>query len=59
MRMSPYALPQHKTRTFLKTRTHKGEGSNELRFEDEAEKQQVYIPAQKNESVQTRTSAST
>jgi type VI secretion system secreted protein VgrG len=45
---SPYALPQHKTRTFLKTRTHKGEGSNELRFEDEAEKQQVYIHAQKN-----------
>jgi len=32
----------------LKTRTHKGEGSNELRFEDEAEKQQVYIHAQKN-----------
>jgi type VI secretion system secreted protein VgrG len=46
--MPPYALPQHKTRTVLKTRTHKGEGSNELRFEDEAEKQQVYIHAQKN-----------
>ncbi|MEH6357321.1 MAG: type VI secretion system tip protein TssI/VgrG, partial [Marinobacter sp.] len=46
--MPPYALPQYKTRTVLKTRTHKGEGSNELRFEDEAEKQQVYIHAQKN-----------
>ncbi|PFG09325.1 Rhs element Vgr protein [Marinobacter sp. LV10MA510-1] len=46
--MPPYALPQHKTCTFLKTRTHKGEGSNELRFEDEADKQQVYIHAQKN-----------
>ncbi|HEV8078240.1 MAG TPA: type VI secretion system tip protein TssI/VgrG, partial [Marinobacter sp.] len=46
--MPPYPLPQHKTRTVLKTRTHKGEGSNELRFEDEAEKQQVYIHAQKN-----------
>jgi type VI secretion system secreted protein VgrG len=46
--MPLYALPQHKTRTVLKTRTHKGEGSNELRFEDEAEKQQIYIHAQKN-----------
>ncbi|UQG54257.1 MULTISPECIES: type VI secretion system tip protein TssI/VgrG [unclassified Marinobacter] len=46
--MPPYALPQYKTRTVLKTQTHKGEGSNEVRFEDEAEKQQVYIHAQKN-----------
>jgi len=44
----PYALPEHKTRTTLKTQTHKGEGSNELRFEDEADKQQVYIHAQKD-----------
>uniref|UniRef100_UPI003A93136B type VI secretion system Vgr family protein n=1 Tax=Marinobacter sp. TaxID=50741 RepID=UPI003A93136B len=42
----PYALPEHKTRTTLKTQTHKGEGSNELRFEDEADKEQVYIHAQ-------------
>ncbi len=33
----PYGLPEHKTRTTLKTKTHKGEGSNELRFEDEGE----------------------
>jgi type VI secretion system secreted protein VgrG len=44
----PYALPEHKTRTTLKTQTHKGEGSNELRFEDEAEEEQVYIHAQKD-----------
>ncbi len=44
----PYALPEHKTRTTLKTQTHKGEGSNELRFEDEADKQQVYVHAQKD-----------
>ncbi|MEH6357269.1 MAG: type VI secretion system tip protein TssI/VgrG [Marinobacter sp.] len=44
----PYALPEHKTRTTLKTRTHKGEGSNELRFEDEAEKEQIYVHAQKD-----------
>ena len=44
----PYALPRHKTRTTLKTQTHKGEGSNELRFEDEADKEHIYIHAQKN-----------
>jgi len=44
----PYGLPEHKTRTTLKTQTHKGEGSNELRFEDEADKQQIYVQAQKD-----------
>ncbi|MDN6318454.1 MAG: type VI secretion system tip protein VgrG [Marinobacter sp.] len=44
----PYALPEHKTRTTLKTQTHKGDGSNELRFEDEADKQQIYVHAQKD-----------
>eukprot|EP00163_Fabomonas_tropica_P007376 TRINITY_DN170_c0_g1_i5.p1 TRINITY_DN170_c0_g1~~TRINITY_DN170_c0_g1_i5.p1 ORF type:complete len:707 (+),score=87.96 TRINITY_DN170_c0_g1_i5:1150-3270(+) len=44
----PYALPEHKTRTVLKTQTHKGEGSNELRFEDEAGKEQIYVHAQKD-----------
>jgi len=44
----PYALPEHKTRTTLKTQTHKGEGSNELRFEDEADKEQIYVHAHKD-----------
>ena len=44
----PYGLPEHKTRTTLKTKTHKGEGSNELRFEDEADQEQIYIHAQKD-----------
>ncbi|MDX1800959.1 MAG: type VI secretion system tip protein TssI/VgrG, partial [Marinobacter sp.] len=44
----PYALPEHKTRTTLKSQTHKGDGSNELRFEDEAEKQQIYVHAQRD-----------
>ena len=49
----PYSLPEHKTRTTLKTQTHKGEGSNELRFEDEADKEQIYIHAQKDLDVLT------
>ncbi len=44
----PYALPEHKTRTVLKTQSHKGEGSNELRFEDEAGQEQIYLHAQKD-----------
>ncbi|MCA6976574.1 type VI secretion system tip protein TssI/VgrG, partial [Pectobacterium carotovorum] len=32
---SPYPLPAHKTRTVLRTKTHQGEGFNELRFEDQ------------------------
>ncbi|WP_413785063.1 bacteriophage T4 gp5 trimerisation domain-containing protein, partial [Marinobacter litoralis] len=34
--------------TTLKTKTHKGEGSNELRFEDEAGEEQIYVHAQKD-----------
>jgi len=44
----PYGLPEHKTRTTLKTKTHKGEGSNELRFEDEAGQEQIYVHAQRD-----------
>ncbi|PVY76248.1 Rhs element Vgr protein, partial [Tamilnaduibacter salinus] len=44
----PETLPKHKTRTTLKTQTHKGEGHNELRFEDEADQQQIYVHAQKD-----------
>ncbi|MDG3714587.1 type VI secretion system tip protein VgrG, partial [Pseudomonas aeruginosa] len=42
----PYELPKHKTRMTIKSQTHKGQGSNELRFEDEAGQEEVYIHAQ-------------
>ncbi|MCE0559156.1 type VI secretion system tip protein VgrG [Motilimonas sp. E26] len=44
----PYQLPAHKTRTVLKTDTHKGAGSNEIRFEDELSREQIYIHGQKD-----------
>ncbi len=44
----PYPLPANKTRTTIKTQTHKGEGSNELRFDDECDQEEVYIHAQKD-----------
>ncbi|AOR60701.1 type VI secretion system tip protein VgrG [Pectobacterium parmentieri] len=44
----PYELPTHKTRTVLRSRTHKGKGSNELRFEDQSGQEEVFIHAQKD-----------
>ena len=49
--VAPYLLPNHKTRTVLKTQTHQGEGSNEIRFEDQASIEQIYVHAQKDQDV--------
>ncbi|MBW3731635.1 type VI secretion system tip protein TssI/VgrG [Aeromonas dhakensis] len=48
---SPYELPANKTRTVLRTETHQGEGFNELRFEDQAGKEEIYIHGQKDLNV--------
>ncbi|WP_422675076.1 bacteriophage T4 gp5 trimerisation domain-containing protein, partial [Billgrantia desiderata] len=44
----PYELPAHKTRTVIRTQSHQGEGFNELRFEDEAGQEQIWLHAQKD-----------
>ncbi|AYH07686.1 type VI secretion system tip protein VgrG [Pectobacterium parmentieri] len=44
----PYELPTHKTRTVLRSRTHKGKGFNELSFEDQSGQEEVFIHAQKD-----------
>lgn len=49
--LPPYELPKHKTRMTIKSRTHKGAGFNELRFEDELGQQEVYIHAEKDKNV--------
>ncbi|ROP59948.1 type VI secretion system secreted protein VgrG [Enterobacter sp. BIGb0383] len=46
--LAPYPLPAGKTRTTLRTQTHKGTGFNELRFEDEAGKEEIFIHGQKD-----------
>jgi type VI secretion system secreted protein VgrG len=49
--MPPYALPDHKTVSTLKSRSSKGGGAedfNELRFEDEKGKEYVLMQAQKD-----------
>ena len=44
----PYPLPEHKTRTVFRTQSHKSDGFNELRFEDEADQEQIWLHAQKD-----------
>ena len=44
----PSAFPDSKTQTAFRTQTHKGDGFNELRFEDENGKQEVFMHAQKD-----------
>jgi type VI secretion system secreted protein VgrG len=45
----PYTLPDEKTKSTIKTRsTPGGQGSNELRFEDAAGSEEVYLHAQRD-----------
>ena len=44
----PYELPKHKTRSTFKTDTHQGTGFNELRFEDENGREEIYVHAEKD-----------
>jgi len=44
----PYDLPEHKTRSSFRTNTHKGDGFNELRFEDERGQEELYIHAERD-----------
>ncbi|WP_139535854.1 type VI secretion system tip protein TssI/VgrG, partial [Escherichia coli] len=45
---SPGDLPGTKTQMTIRSKTYKGSGFNELRFEDATSNEQVYIHAQKN-----------
>jgi len=49
--LSPYPLPANKTRMSIKSKTHKGEGFNELRFEDEKGLEQVFLHSQKDQDI--------
>ena len=44
----PYALPAHKTVSTFKSQTHQGSGYNEFRFEDEKDREEVFLHAQKD-----------
>lgn len=48
--MPPYPLDSMKTRMSIKSQTYKGDGFNELRFEDLAGEEEVFIHAQKDQT---------
>lgn len=54
----PYPLPANKTRSTFKTNTHQGTGFNELRFEDEKAKEEIFLHAQKDRNEKTLNSHS-
>lgn len=52
--MPPYALPDNKTQTGIKTRSSKGGGSanfNEIRFEDKKGSEELYFHAEKDQNI--------
>lgn len=52
---TPYALPDEKTKTTVKTESSKGGGGfNELRFEDLKGKEQVFIHAERNQDIRVK-----
>ncbi|CAM4134580.1 type VI secretion system Vgr family protein [Serratia silvae] len=49
--LPPGNLPGTKTQMSIRSQTHKGDGFNELRFEDEKDNEEVFIHAQKNMAI--------
>ncbi|WP_180573294.1 type VI secretion system tip protein TssI/VgrG [Agrobacterium vitis] len=50
----PYDLPANKTRMVLRSNTHKGSGFNEMTFEDENGKENMFFHAQKDQTTRVR-----
>ncbi|MDC3960694.1 type VI secretion system tip protein VgrG [Polyangium jinanense] len=44
----PYALPQQKTRSGIRTKTFGGDGHNEIRFDDATGAEEIYVHAQRD-----------
>ena len=59
LQLPPYELPRHKTRMTIKSQTHKGQGYNELRFEDERDQEEIYVHAQKDQNIHVNHDEST
>lgn len=50
----PYELPANKTKSVFRTNTHKGQGFNELSFEDDAGREEMYLHAQKDMTLKVK-----
>ncbi|MFY9270508.1 MAG: type VI secretion system tip protein TssI/VgrG [Candidatus Manganitrophaceae bacterium] len=49
--LPPYPLPAEKTKSTIKTQSSKGQGFNELRFEDAKDREEIYLHGQKDLNV--------
>lgn len=47
----PYGLPENKTKTVIRSDTHKGDGFNEISFEDENGSENIALHAQKDQTL--------
>ncbi len=54
----PYTLPANKTKSVFRTNTHKGQGFNELTFEDEKGREEIYVHAQRDHRIHVENSRS-
>jgi type VI secretion system secreted protein VgrG len=50
-RKVPYKLPENKTKSVFRTNTHKGKGFNEITFEDESGREELFLHAQKDQTI--------
>ncbi|MBN8954797.1 MULTISPECIES: type VI secretion system tip protein TssI/VgrG [unclassified Rhizobium] len=50
----PYDLPTNKTRMVMRSNTHKGTGFNEMTFEDDAGRENMFFHAQKDQTTRIR-----
>ena len=48
--LPPYKLSEYMTRMVIKSKTYKGDGHNELYFDDNTNKEEIYIHAQKDQN---------
>ena len=48
---APYPLPAHKTKAVWRSKTHKGEGFNEISYEDEVGQENIALHAQKDQTL--------
>ncbi|ANL44051.1 type VI secretion system Rhs element Vgr family protein (plasmid) [Rhizobium phaseoli] len=54
----PYTLPANKTKSTFRTQTHKGTGFNEMSFEDENGREEIYVHAQRDHRIHIENSRS-
>ncbi|MGO7990418.1 type VI secretion system tip protein TssI/VgrG [Rhizobium leguminosarum] len=54
----PYTLPANKTKSTFRTQTHKGTGFNEMSFEDENGREEIYMHAQRDHRIHVENSRS-